>query len=205
MDDDVQLVSTLQPPYSLNQPPFTQSEDTLASSSIGMQSQSQAQEHMTGLSMQAITQRDREITSIAESITDLAGLFKDLSTLVIDQGTLLDRIDYNVEQMATDMEAAVKELQTATTCVDVPLKRRNKLTQACRRYQRRSGKRQAICLLLLLIIGAIIVLVYKPKSSPGPADVPAVPQASAISLASEAGNMAAAWKHFPPDMAKGPG
>lgn len=67
------------------------------------------------MSMEAITQRDREVSSIAESITDLATLFKDLSSLVIDQGTLLDRIDYNIEQMATDMEGAVKELQTATT------------------------------------------------------------------------------------------
>ena len=41
-------------------------------------------------------------------------LFKDLSTMVIDQGTMLDRIDYNVETMANDMESAVKELTTAT-------------------------------------------------------------------------------------------
>lgn len=72
------------------------------------------QEQTAGLSLEAINQRDREITSIAESITDLADLFKDLSGLVIDQGTLLDRIDYNVETMANDMEGAVKELNVAT-------------------------------------------------------------------------------------------
>ncbi|KAK9898616.1 t-SNARE [Cystobasidium minutum MCA 4210] len=121
------------------------SQDTLATSSLQLASQVQAQEQETGLSLEAINQRDREITSIAESISDLAMLFKDLSTMVIDQGTMLDRIDYNVESMANDMESAVKELNTAT------------------KYQRRSGKRQIICLLILLIIGAIIVLVYKPK------------------------------------------
>jgi syntaxin 16 len=66
------------------------------------------------MSLEAITQRDREITSIAESITDLADLFKDLSGMVIDQGTLLDRVDYNIENMARDMEGAVQELKTAT-------------------------------------------------------------------------------------------
>jgi syntaxin 16 len=79
-----------------------------------MTSQVHAQEQQTGLSLEAINQRDREITSIAESITDLAIIFKDLSAMVIDQGTLLDRIDYNVETMANEMEAAVKELKTAT-------------------------------------------------------------------------------------------
>lgn len=38
---------------------------------------------------------------------------KDLSTLVIDQGTILDRIDYNMEQVATAVEEGVKELQKA--------------------------------------------------------------------------------------------
>lgn len=65
------------------------------------------------MSLEAITQRDREITSIAESITDLAALFQDLSGMVIDQGTLLDRVDYNIENMARDMEGAVQELKTA--------------------------------------------------------------------------------------------
>lgn len=91
-----------------------QSQDTLATSSLQLASQVQAQELETGLSLEAINQRDREIASIAESITDLATLFKDLSTMVIDQGTMLDRIDYNVESMANDMESAVKELTTAT-------------------------------------------------------------------------------------------
>ncbi|CAG8621753.1 9740_t:CDS:10, partial [Acaulospora colombiana] len=57
-----------------------------------------------------ISQREREISEIAKSINTLAIIFKDLQTLVIDQGTLLDRIDYNVEQMVFDVKAAVKEL-----------------------------------------------------------------------------------------------
>ena len=58
--------------------------------------------------------RDRELTEIAKSIASLAELFKDLSVLVIDQGTLLDSVEYNIEQTAVQMEEAVQELNVAT-------------------------------------------------------------------------------------------
>ncbi|TFK87098.1 t-SNARE [Polyporus arcularius HHB13444] len=98
--------------------------------------------------------RDRELTEIAKSIAQLAELFKDLSALVIDQGTLLDSVEYNVEQTAVHMEDAVKELETAT------------------RYQKNTGRRSCIFLLLLIIFGLIIVLIFKPRrhhSAPAPA------------------------------------
>ena len=60
----------------------------------------------------AIAQREREINDIAKGIIELADIFKDLQTMVIDQGTMLDRIDYNVEKMAVDVKAADKELIT---------------------------------------------------------------------------------------------
>ena len=83
-----------------------------------MQSQSLLQQQQQSLSAHPhlnLDQRTNEISAIAQSITDLAELFKDLSSLVIDQGTLLDRIDYNVEQLGVDIKGAVEELKEATT------------------------------------------------------------------------------------------
>ncbi|KAL7625575.1 t-SNARE affecting a late Golgi compartment protein 2 [Parahypoxylon ruwenzoriense] len=96
-----------------------------------------------------IAQREREIEDIAQGIIELSDLFRDLQTMVIDQGTMLDRIDYNVERMATDVKAADKELVVAAG------------------YQKKTTKRKLILLLLLLIVGAIILLVLKPKNRHG--------------------------------------
>lgn len=60
----------------------------------------------------AIEQREREINDIAKGIIELADIFKNLQEMVIDQGTMLDRIDYNVEKMAVDVQGAQKELVT---------------------------------------------------------------------------------------------
>jgi syntaxin 16 len=63
----------------------------------------------------AIAQREREINDIAQGIIELADIFKELQGMVIDQGTMLDRIDYNVENMAVNVKAADKELNVVST------------------------------------------------------------------------------------------
>lgn len=93
----------------------------------------------------AIMQREREITDIAQGIIELADIFKELQAMIIDQGTMLDRIDYNVERMATDVKEADKELKVAST------------------YQKKGTKRRIILLLILLVVGMVILVVIKPK------------------------------------------
>ncbi|MCJ1428904.1 Syntaxin-16 [Sticta canariensis] len=93
----------------------------------------------------AIMQREREINDIAKGIIELADIFKDLQIMVIDQGTMLDRIDYNVERMAENVKGADKELKVATN------------------YQRKYTKRKILLLLILLVVGMFILLLVKPK------------------------------------------
>ncbi len=46
---------------------------------------------------QSANERERQIAQIAKSVHELAQLFHEMSILVTEQGTILDRIDYNVE------------------------------------------------------------------------------------------------------------
>jgi syntaxin 16 len=107
-----------------------------------------------------IAQREQEIEEIAQGIIELANIFQELQTMVIDQGSMLDRIDFNVEQMSVDVKAADKELTVATG------------------YQRKSIKRKIILLLLILVAGMIILLGLKlssKKTTPAPAPAPEPP------------------------------
>ena len=92
-------------------------------------------------------QREREINDIASGILELADIFKELQAMIIDQGTMLDRIDYNVETMLTNVKGADKELKVATN------------------YQKKAGRRKIILLLILLVVGMFILLLVKPKGT----------------------------------------
>lgn len=113
--------------------------------------QVQTQTHRQDMSSQ-IAKRDRELTQIAKSISELADLFQDLSNMVVEQGTVLDCVEYNVEQTNTYVQEAGQELKVAET------------------YQRRTGRRKCICFLLLVIVGLVIVLIYKPRGRPSEVD-----------------------------------
>ncbi|XP_062144984.1 syntaxin-43-like [Alnus glutinosa] len=63
---------------------------------------------------EAITaEREQEIQQVVESVNELAQIMKDLSVLVIDQGTIVDRIDYNIQSVATTVEEGLKQLEKA--------------------------------------------------------------------------------------------
>ena len=98
---------------------------------------------------QGVNQRDVEITKIAKSIEELAEIFKELAVLVIDQGTILDRIDFNMESAVDHATVGNKELAKAETS------QKNALPMRC------------IILLVVLIAIMLVVLIVKnsPKSS----------------------------------------
>lgn len=78
-----------------------------------------SQRLVTGQNDAAIMQREREINDIAKGIIELSDIFRELQAMVIDQGTMLDRIDYNVERMGTEVKAADKELKVVScTCIE---------------------------------------------------------------------------------------
>lgn len=92
-----------------------------------------------------IKEREEEINEIAKSIFSLAEIFKQLQVLVIDQGTVLDRIDYNIELTVTHMKQATVELEKGTE------------------YQKKAGKKMIILLLILIVFGMIIAVIFKPR------------------------------------------
>lgn len=87
--------------------------------------------------------RKRELTRVSTNINDLAILVKDIAALVVDQGTVLDRIDYNLEDVRAKTMGATRELRIAD------------------RYQR---KQHALCCIIILAVGCGImtmILIYK--------------------------------------------
>jgi syntaxin 16 len=61
----------------------------------------------------AVQSRDEEIIKIAQSIEELGTIFKELAVLVIDQGTILDRIDYNMETVVESTKTGIQQLEKA--------------------------------------------------------------------------------------------
>lgn len=57
--------------------------------------------------------REKEVIKKVQSIADLHEIFKDLAQMVQEQGTVLDRIDFNVEPKQTRVTEGYKQLQRA--------------------------------------------------------------------------------------------
>lgn len=88
-----------------------------------------------------VQHREHEIGQIVRSIQDLNEIFKDLANMIVDQGTLLDRIDYNIEHSAVAVEKGFQQLQKAE------------------KYQKKSRKMLFIMILALIVIVLIIILI----------------------------------------------
>ncbi|CAK7340590.1 unnamed protein product [Dovyalis caffra] len=88
-------------------------------------------------------EREREIQQVVESVNELAQIMKDLSVLVIDQGTIVDRIDYNIQNVASTVEEGLKQLQKAE------------------RTQKRGGMVMCATVLIIMCAVMLILLILK--------------------------------------------
>ncbi|QLQ78417.1 hypothetical protein HG537_0A06640 [Torulaspora globosa] len=96
-----------------------------------------------------LQQRDEEITQLAKGVLEVSTIFREMQNLIIDQGTIVDRIDYNIENTVIHLKGANRELNKAT------------------HYQKRSQKCRIILLLSLCVIALFFVVMLKPHSSGG--------------------------------------
>ncbi|KAK3914650.1 Syntaxin-16 [Frankliniella fusca] len=91
-----------------------------------------------------IAEREKEVSHIVQSIGELNAIFKDLAHMVADQGTILDRIDYNVEQTQIQVGQGYQQLQKADS------------------YQRKN--RKMVCILVLaaaIILMLFLLIIFK--------------------------------------------
>ena len=91
----------------------------------------------------AIQSRDEEISKIAQSIEELGAIFKELAVLVIDQGTILDRIDYNMEAVVEHTKTGITQLEKAE------------------KHQKNARPMKCIISLVILIFVLLFLLVLK--------------------------------------------
>lgn len=88
-----------------------------------------------------IAEREQEVNKIVRSIADLNEIFKDLATMVHEQGTVIDRIDYNIELTQVQVHEGYKQLQKAE------------------RYQRKNRKMHCIFILAVVLIVLVVLLI----------------------------------------------
>jgi syntaxin 16 len=95
---------------------------------------------------EAIQSRDQEISKIAQSIEELGTIFKELAVLVIDQGTILDRIDYNMEAVVEHTKTGIQQLEKAETA------------------QKSARPMKCIMSLTVLICFLLMILIFKHRA-----------------------------------------
>ena len=98
---------------------------------------------MTDNSKQVLKKRDTELNKLLNSVSDLAGIFKDMQVLVMEQGSILDRIDYNIDVASTNV-----------------VKGKNSLIKA-NDYHKNNCFRNVIIVLLVCIFIEAFMLIFK--------------------------------------------
>ena len=90
-----------------------------------------------------IKKRDEDISVLVKSINELSVIFKDLQNIVQEQGTILDRIDYNINISYENSQKGLQSIKKADE------------------HHKDSCFRNAILLLFIIILVETIMIIYK--------------------------------------------
>uniref|UniRef100_A0A0N5A573 t-SNARE coiled-coil homology domain-containing protein n=1 Tax=Parastrongyloides trichosuri TaxID=131310 RepID=A0A0N5A573_PARTI len=86
-------------------------------------------------------EREKYIMDVSKSIYDLNSLFKDLAELVVNQGTILDRIDYNIENANIRVKSGLTNIRKAD------------------HYQRKNQKMKLIFILSIIVLVLLFLII----------------------------------------------
>ena len=91
----------------------------------------------------ALIRRDTQLNNLLDNVNDLAQLFKDMQNLVMEQGTILDRIDYNIDIASTNV-----------------IRGKNSIVKA-NEYHKNNCFRNVMIVLLVMIFIEALLLIFK--------------------------------------------
>ncbi|XP_073994445.1 syntaxin 16 [Rhodnius prolixus] len=86
-------------------------------------------------------EKQSQVNQVLESVIELRDIYRDLSRLVVEQGTVLDRIDYNIEITSLKVKNATVSIEKAAS------------------YQQNNRKIYCILILSIVLITIIPVLI----------------------------------------------
>ena len=90
-----------------------------------------------------IENRDSEIQKVVKSIHELSEIFQDLGNIIVEQSTIVDRIDYNIENAVIKTEAGLTQLKAAEE------------------HQKKNTKLKVIAVMALITLVMIAILIIK--------------------------------------------
>jgi syntaxin 16 len=90
-----------------------------------------------------LVKRDKDLDNLLNSVNDLAEIFKDMQTLVMEQGSILDRIDYNIDVASTNVLSGKKSIEKAD------------------KYHKNNCFRNVIIILIVCIFIEGLLLIFK--------------------------------------------
>ncbi len=155
-DEFEQLPTLNKPNQAIDQstynPAIDETEELESYSREAIKESSSILQQKSSINDSMIRQREQEITKLAQGVLEVSSIFKEMQNMVIDQGTILDRIDYNLENTKVDLQNASQQLTRAS------------------HYQKRTQKCKLILLLSLIVFLLFMIVILKPhhnRSSSG--------------------------------------